>query len=252
MDPPRAQATDRPPSHRPCVKCGRVLAETRDNFYFRGDSGRYREECKVCFRSAKNARYQADPIKHRDIARRSYHQLEGDVTKGVATKHRNRRADPARYRAILLRYEESHSVERKSDRVRRHAANREANNAESQAWYYANLKRALATTRAWQKANPERARYHVENARMRRMAAYSTLTEAEWRGDSRDSYKGLCAYCDAPAQEMEHVIPLGKGGDHTAENVVPACWSCNRHKAGKWPGDWLREDATRVRNSKHD
>jgi hypothetical protein len=39
---------------------------------------------------------------------------------------------------------------------------------------------------------------------------------------------------------MDHVVPVAKGGDHAAGNVVPACWPCN---AGKGTDDldaWLR------------
>lgn len=30
--------------------------------------------------------------------------------------------------------------------------------------------------------------------------------------------------------ELDHVIPLSRGGPHTADNLVPSCISCNRAK----------------------
>lgn len=242
MDISRIRAADWPSGHRPCVKCGRVMAETRENFYFRKDSGRFREECKECFRLAKKARYTANPEKYRGIARQSYRQPEGDTKKGIATKRRNRIADPERYRGIMLRYEAAHADERKAERVRRHVENKEEANAASKAWYYANADRSRATSRAWQIAHPEQHRYSVERTRMRRKAAYRSLTLDEWKA-IWEQFGGLCAYCGAPAEEMDHLVPISKGGDHTAENVVPACFSCNRSKSGKWPDDWLREQA---------
>ena len=35
--------------------------------------------------------------------------------------------------------------------------------------------------------------------------------------------------------EQEHVIPISRGGAHTAENVVPSCTTCNRIKQARGP-----------------
>ncbi|MHB8465767.1 MAG: HNH endonuclease [Acidimicrobiales bacterium] len=40
----------------------------------------------------------------------------------------------------------------------------------------------------------------------------------------------LCQYCNAPAENIDHVIPRSKGGPHTWENVVAACRPCNARK----------------------
>ncbi|MFE0187713.1 HNH endonuclease [Streptomyces sp. NPDC058989] len=39
-----------------------------------------------------------------------------------------------------------------------------------------------------------------------------------------------CAYCEGPAEELDHVVPLARGGPDTAANVVAACRSCNASK----------------------
>ena len=52
-----------------------------------------------------------------------------------------------------------------------------------------------------------------------------------------------CAYCGKPDHradelELEHVIPISKGGDHCLANIVPACRQCNHskffHEAFAW------------------
>lgn len=59
------------------------------------------------------------------------------------------------------------------------------------------------------------------------------LTLREWR-KIREAYKHCCAYCGtSDALTIDHVIPVSKGGDHTAINVVPACHSCNSRKYNK-------------------
>ena len=46
-----------------------------------------------------------------------------------------------------------------------------------------------------------------------------------------EAHEGRCYYCgtDGP-MHMEHMIPLSRGGTHTADNVVPACPTCNLSK----------------------
>ncbi|WP_369913890.1 HNH endonuclease [Xanthomonas sp. NCPPB 3005] len=61
--------------------------------------------------------------------------------------------------------------------------------------------------------------------------------------------EGWCCYlcgCDTPrelmgsaepnAPELEHVIPLSKGGTHTRDNVRCACRACNLNKGANMPG----------------
>lgn len=44
-----------------------------------------------------------------------------------------------------------------------------------------------------------------------------------------------CQYCGAPAESIDHVLPRSKGGDHSWENVVACCRSCNLRKADRTP-----------------
>ena len=53
----------------------------------------------------------------------------------------------------------------------------------------------------------------------------------------RDHY--TCQYCGRETRQLtlDHVIARYRGGQHTWENVVSACISCNRRKAGKTPSE---------------
>ena len=48
-----------------------------------------------------------------------------------------------------------------------------------------------------------------------------------------------CQYCGKQTGRLtlDHVIPRFRGGEHLWENVVSACIPCNRHKAGRTPGE---------------
>ncbi len=56
--------------------------------------------------------------------------------------------------------------------------------------------------------------------------------QARWSVNS-----GLCYLCGRPADVMDHVIPLAKGGSNWPANLRPACWRCNFTKGARWPYD---------------
>ena len=44
----------------------------------------------------------------------------------------------------------------------------------------------------------------------------------------RDNHR--CQYCGASAENIDHIIPRSRGGEHVWENVVAACRPCNTRK----------------------
>jgi len=52
---------------------------------------------------------------------------------------------------------------------------------------------------------------------------------------NRDRF--ICQYCGKETRQLtlDHVLPRFRGGKHTWDNVVSACASCNRRKAGRTP-----------------
>ena len=64
--------------------------------------------------------------------------------------------------------------------------------------------------------------------------AECTLTAAEWT-EIKSRYMDRCVYCGKKPKRLtqDHVVPISKGGDHSAANVVPACHSCNCRKRTK-------------------
>jgi DNA-binding Xre family transcriptional regulator len=73
----------------------------------------------------------------------------------------------------------------------------------------------------------------------------ATLTVPDWLAICA-AWGYACAYCGGrPSGEYpdrlvpEHVEPLSRGGEHTAENVVPACVTCNTQKADLFLLEWV-------------
>jgi 5-methylcytosine-specific restriction endonuclease McrA len=59
---------------------------------------------------------------------------------------------------------------------------------------------------------------------------------------ARDGHR--CQYCGSRADSIDHVRPRSRGGQHTWENVVAACRSCNSRKRDRM----LNETTMRLRS----
>ena len=51
----------------------------------------------------------------------------------------------------------------------------------------------------------------------------------------RDAFE--CQYCGAVAENVDHVIPRSRGGEHVWENVVASCRRCNSSKENRSPAE---------------
>ncbi len=87
----------------------------------------------------------------------------------------------------------------------------------------------------------EVARTQIRKRRHRRLEKQGTLTAREVNEILRDA--SSCVYCTtrlSPANRtIDHVIPLIRGGQHTRENVVVSCRSCNSRKSARTPMEWV-------------
>jgi len=93
----------------------------------------------------------------------------------------------------------------------------------------------------WRESSKGRTCMQVKQHRRRALKANSEapLTIKEWRAIIKE-YHNSCAYCGSFGRmEMDHIIPLSKGGSHSMGNVVPACRSCNMSKRDNNLVEWL-------------
>ena len=47
---------------------------------------------------------------------------------------------------------------------------------------------------------------------------------------------GPCALCSEPAVEIDHIVPLSRGGSNEPENLQALCKGCNNEKSDKLTG----------------
>ena len=80
---------------------------------------------------------------------------------------------------------------------------------------------------------------YINGQRARNNGGKADLTKEEWFRILA-AYDDRCVYCDKPARlSMDHVIPVSKGGNHSIDNVVPACMPCNLRKKNHEVEDWV-------------
>lgn len=73
----------------------------------------------------------------------------------------------------------------------------------------------------------------------RRAANYGVRSEAYSRLAIMSRWRWRCVYCDAPAEHLDHVHPLSRGGEDVESNILPACASCNLSKGAMTLAQWV-------------
>lgn len=98
----------------------------------------------------------------------------------------------------------------------------------------------------WRRAN--RARVNEYDLRRKRSLVGQTM------GHSTD-YLALicddlrlqpCDYCGQPGGEVDHIVPLTRGGLHHPQNLAPACRACNSSKGNRLLSEWDGPPALRL------
>lgn len=78
--------------------------------------------------------------------------------------------------------------------------------------------------------HPWRNRLKIAARRARQEGVPSTLTEKEWLS-VLDKYGHRCLKCGSGEHlEIDHVVPMSKGGPNSATNIQPLCTHCNSSK----------------------
>lgn len=84
-----------------------------------------------------------------------------------------------------------------------------------------------------------RAKDIAHQASARRRARKRAVPHAPYsRAAIFAEYGGTCAYCDAPAEHLDHVNAISRGGADAPHNLLPACAPCNLGKGAKSLAEW--------------
>ena len=166
---------------------------------------------------------------------------------GVERERDEFRTDP-RYRDDLFGWcrgceRDWHRVRRDANRElmraqerARYRENPEPHRARGRLYYHAHREQQRESTRRWNERNPERLRALRQVGWMRRQArelAAAGIATADQLMARIAYYGGKCWLCGTAATEIDHVIPLSRGGTNWPANLRPACRSCNARKSAR-------------------
>lgn len=120
-------------------------------------------------------------------------------------------------------------------------------------WYQANIKdeqrkaRERMALRAQNLTQEQKDRQRITGiiAANRRRALERQVTAAKiTRKQIRDRFQqfgNACAYCgNTNSLQVEHVVPVSRGGTHAIGNIIPACSRCNQNKHANEVYSWYK------------
>ena len=153
-------------------------------------------------------------------ARRDYYRRNKE--KELAKAKLWNQANPEKRAAYFKKWMEENREAALESRARRTEANRE---------------RITALNAAWSRANLDRHRAHQQNRRARKQANGGRLSP-----DIVERLfalqRGKCACCGVPlgdSYDLDHIVPLVRGGANSDENVQLLTARCNRQKGASDP-----------------
>lgn len=146
------------------------------------------------------------------------------------------------------------AIARKAERARKQPRQklsleerRERDRQRSAKKYAADVAKARARVLAYKRQHPEKNREWGHRRRVRMAAGYIEPVDIGRVARSRRT----CFYCGGgittSSATVDHIIPVARGGEHSARNLVACCSPCNSRKSDKSPAEWIQTLAPRRR-----
>lgn len=200
--------------------CGASIAH-------RPGHAKYCEPCAKKRAAADVKRWEArNPESVRARSRR-WLAKPGSAEKHRIATRRSQQNNPEKNRARSVKWRKEHPEDLPAMR------------AKTKEWRIAHPDRYKELQTKWMLANPEKVKSAYANSQSRRRAVKRAakscrVTTLEWLA-ILEAHNNRCAYCLRQTVRLaqDHVVPLSRGGWHGADNIVPACKSCNSRKSNK-------------------
>lgn len=177
-----------------------------------------RNTCRNCQAVKDKARYNSNA----DAAR----------AKALAYYHANKE-DRARYSARRYQENKTEIAELRKQKRRENI------------WHYKKLERASYQRNKEQKRakSAESARLNPNKSRARNSRRRALLNGASTKQITQKEiarlYASNCLFCNSSGPiDLDHAIPLSRGGSHSIGNLIPLCDNCNSTKYNKTIMEW--------------
>lgn len=188
--------------YKTCTKCGQT--QSTNNFYRqKSTKDGFRTWCKSCFARA-NKQWLAD--------------------------------HPGQSAKYSKKWQENNPEKSIQSSQSWKARNKEKIKSYNQIYSKQNASKINELNRNWAKRNPEWCR--ANNAKRRALKSNAKTFAISAKEIAR-LYQTPCFMCGSNNQiELDHIIPLSRGGDHSIGNLLSLCKSCNASKHNSLWMEW--------------
>lgn len=102
----------------------------------------------------------------------------------------------------------------------------------------ANPEKVKKTNETYRKANLDKARLREHLRRIKKQNNGIYLVSDKFL---KKIYDSPCVFCGSKERiELDHIIPIARGGQHSEGNLQPLCKSCNSSKSDKTMTEWYK------------
>lgn len=235
-----------------CTKCKQEYPATKEFLVVKSSRPDGLDSwCRICKREYATKKYYEDHEHALEIARR-YRERHPEITKErnrkwqeenpdklreSKLKHRDANIDQIRAsqrgrNRKVMQDPEKHAKKLESDH-RYREKNLEKDRQHSRDYRKKNPHIVKASIQKWCAENPERTKLLKQRRLARKGGLPDTLTIEEWKY-AISYWNGCCAYCfeEVESLTLDHYIPLSNPDcpGTVAQNIIPACRSCNSSK----------------------
>jgi 5-methylcytosine-specific restriction endonuclease McrA len=184
------------PISKTCKTCQELKMFDQFNIFSLSSDG-LSYNCKSCVSKMNHETHKKNPERYRRTKKR---WTEANKEKVAAQQKQRRLDDPIKYSLLYKEY-----------RIR-------------------NIEKVREKERRYQQQNKEKDRMKAAKRRARKKnnKVFQIIDK-----DLRRLLNDPCIYCGKPAEHVDHLIPISRGGPHGIGNLAPSCANCNLTKHSK-------------------
>lgn len=214
---------------KPCIKCGST-EKTK--------SGR----CRPCNQAWMKEWWEKNPTYKKEFAEK-HSETKCKKCGAIERNHRGECMSCIRTRnkERLVKVPGAKEIKDIADKKWREE-NRERKALNDRMWRENNKQKKRNANIEWEKKNAEKVREGKAIRAHKRREIIRSVGNLSYdiRGRLMSLQKGKCIYCRRKMvkSELDHIIPLSKGGPNVDSNIQLLCPSCNRSKSAKHPTDF--------------
>lgn len=212
---------DRP--ERNCVKCGVLFSGFR---------------CKLCASARKKEYIEKNRLLINE-ANRQWRKENRE--KQTAATIRWQKANPEKTKAIRKKSNTKRKDKRNADVMRWKAENKDRVKQQWVEWRVKNSEKLKNDRKKRAAEFPEKDRARKHSRRVIQQSLCSRI-DPEYVKSLVINQNNKCVYCstDLIKYQIDHILPIAKGGDNRNDNLQLLCPSCNRRKGAKTDAEYRR------------